>query len=826
MPIQTEVEKDYGRTESKASADSEEDDLPTDMSFHSIRKIFGSGLRSLSHIGAATHQEPLLPSHIFMLIIVIGIPNLIVITTFGSMFNGLDNYNKVAHRSTQGDGLITMSFFLACICFIFDWWHMAKCPKFTFAAMVIGMFYGGAVCKGRKYPWAPMLVTLLWMPAGIGLIRKQWCDHVKRRKFYGAVAGVTCYSAIMVGLLWAYYVYAEPTHGWNQETKDALAAQASDVYANVYKERPIAYGVECGPNANQTMLDLLPNDEKADISAACSQAATVWFLSWTCPAIVIGCDMIISVFCRLTGPIGKKGDVSSLQKVLTKFVLLVAFCLAGLYGTATISSNSLRLGSTLMAFFMAALALLCLWVAGEVDYQELKEAASHNPLMQQLVKLVHNEWVHSMAVGALFFPFCAFIFLNCLTQRARKMRNLPGVSKDKLTPMGRKVIDQLMTWNWTNICLKILILSELFFMLQIGVSKATYIFLSWLNTELTDTPLAVVCILVFLIGSTMFLLPPVPGLPVYIFAGILLGAKGTQTDGIGFSGGVIIASFLSLITKLCACVGQYAIGYFLGKSIKVQQLIGVDKVPTRAIEKILKSRGLKKGKVALLVGGPDWPTSVTCGIIGVNIPQMLLGTIPVLTLLVPCILAGACMGKVTPGEDSVWNLAASASTIAAAVVNMASAGYAVYTITMTISQHGDELAKPRKEHEAVAALTAKEAASVECYQEVINWSNLYPLWKIFLVVITAGSYFSNVAFVVFAERCFRTFALSSKITDSYEDNGLRDPETGNASAMNIIIAPYGYGALFIFFMSSFFHFIFLKYMARKTKKLLKSRGIK
>merc|ERR1719327_2619027 len=205
-------------------------------------------------------------------------------------------------------------------------------------------------------------------------------------------------------------------------------------------------------------------------------------------------------------------------------------------------------------------------------------------------------------------------------------------------------------------------------MLQIGVSKATYIFLSWLNTELTDTPLAVVCILVFLIGSTMFLLPPVPGLPVYIFAGILLGAKGTQTPAVGFWGGIAIASFLSLFTKLCACVGQYMIGYFLGRSVKVQQLIGVDKVPTRAIEKVLKSRGLNPGKVALLVGGPDWPTSVTCGIIGVNIPQMLLGTLPVGTLLIPCVLAGACLGRVTPGKDDVWSMMANGWSMFAVMV--------------------------------------------------------------------------------------------------------------------------------------------------------------
>ena len=39
------------------------------------------------------------------------------------------------------------------------------------------------------------------------------------------------------------------------------------------------------------------------------------------------------------------------------------------------------------------------------------------------------------------------------------------------------------------------------------------------------------------------------------------------------------------------------------------RFVGVDKVPTRAMEQILKQNGLKIDKVAILVAGPDWPTS-------------------------------------------------------------------------------------------------------------------------------------------------------------------------------------------------------------------------
>ena len=57
----------------------------------------------------------------------------------------------------------------------------------------------------------------------------------------------------------------------------------------------------------------------------------------------------------------------------------------------------------------------------------------------------------------------------------------------------------------------------------------------------------------------------------------------------------------------------------------VQRFVAVDKVPTRAMEMILNQRGFALAKVCILVAGPDFPTSVLCGILRMNIPQMLLG---------------------------------------------------------------------------------------------------------------------------------------------------------------------------------------------------------
>merc|ERR1712205_191271 len=127
--------------------------------------------------------------------------------------------------------------------------------------------------------------------------------------------------------------------------------------------------------------------------------------------------------------------------------------------------------------------------------------------------------------------------------------------------------------------------------MQVGVAKMTSVFLSWLNGALMGTNFFLVCLIVMGVGYVMFLLPPVPGVPVYVFIGIVVSAQGANTPGVGFWGGVGIAAGIAFVLKLLACCGQYAIGYLAGRSVGVQQLIGVDTVPTRAVEAILKTDG-------------------------------------------------------------------------------------------------------------------------------------------------------------------------------------------------------------------------------------------
>lgn len=85
-----------------------------------------------------------------------------------------------------------------------------------------------------------------------------------------------------------------------------------------------------------------------------------------------------------------------------------------------------------------------------------------------------------------------------------------------------------------------------------------------------------------------------------------------------------------------------------GKSVAIRQMVGVNTDAIRAMRVVLSEPGFRPSKVYILVGGPDWPVSVLCGILGLDLMPILIGTIPVIALVVPTALTGsfAFMGSI------------------------------------------------------------------------------------------------------------------------------------------------------------------------------------
>ena len=114
---------------------------------------------------------------------------------------------------------------------------------------------------------------------------------------------------------------------------------------------------------------------------------------------------------------------------------------------------------------------------------------------------------------------------------------------------------------------------------QVVVAKFTTLLLSWLITECSGMGLYPVTGIIIAIGLFLFLLPPVPGVPIYLTGGILLVASGryhTQPFALGIWGSVVYTGFVSLAIKLFACtLQQKCIGGFLAGKAWIRQLVGV-----------------------------------------------------------------------------------------------------------------------------------------------------------------------------------------------------------------------------------------------------------
>jgi len=786
--------------------------------------VVGPGTASASSVMSHAGGEDIQPLQAVLVFAAVAAPNVLLVVCLSSVGFGMDLFTAFADRtfSMMGDACISGAALLAMILVVNDWWFWNRFVRVATGSIPLVGFVLGSLLKVRKYPWGPIIVVISSMPVLLGVLRIKICKKVKNRSFYKLISISASLCAVLVGIAWIAYMMLDDMV-WTNEAQYRLIAKSQPVYDNAYSARALQYDADCGPDKD---LSQYASADVTKIKKACSQAGSVWLLVYMCPLLTAVCDVILATFCYATGVAGSMNTASDIQSFLSRFMLVICFLLSGMYATATMSATSIRLGSTVLGFFLAAIILELAWVYIELDLKLVAEAANKSKLVRQMQKFWKSEWVKAGTLGAAAIPLLVFIVFNRLQQQLRILRGGADDPNERFTPAARTMVRQLASWKWTSILLKLCLLAELFFTMQVGVSKATYVFLSWLNFDvLYDESLTTVVMLVYVIGMSMFLLPPVPGLPVYVFAGILIAEKARHTEGVGFWLGVLIACVLGLFTKLCACTGQYMIGYFLGKSVKVQQLIGVDQEFTRAIEEVLKRKGLDRGKVAVLVGGPDWPTSVTCGIVGVNIPQMLLGTLPVVVLLAPCVVAGASLARVSPGEEGMWSMTANGAVAISAVVNMSSFAYAFYTVGQVIQDKGEELAKPREEHRAVAELTRKETAIREAYASASDWNHLSPCAKSVILTMTVSMVVANMAFTSMGESCFRPFAVSSRIQDPYENDGLNDGSGGDV--LNIIIDPtgdpkgIGSPMLMLFAFGCCMHISFEWFMGRKAKALHK-----
>jgi hypothetical protein len=376
--------------------------------------------------------------------------------------------------------------------------------------------------------------------------------------------------------------------------------------------------------------------------------------------------------------------------------------------------------------------------------------------------------------------------------------------------------------NWTEIIVCALWLGVGLVMMQVGIARVVTLFLSWLNATLAPLPIPLILFIFICVGICMFMIPVIPGVPVYLSGGIII--TGATMESLGFWNGVMLSTFVCYGLKLIAVVLQQGvIGGGMRQSAKVRQLVGVNSLTIRAIKYILEQPGmLKIDKVAILCGGPDWPTSVLTGILDLKVLNMLVGSAPVYFVIAPTCFSAAMLLK-TEGEYA----ALGAIIVAVAgVMQIGASLVAVFYITKTIDANKEELeAYPIDEE--VAALDKQALEDADNKYEAINWQTGFLDLKVslrdcgfhdltfsFAVLCLFGAFYQTkmllcVSLVLMSLSCYIFFLegencfFAFELTDSIE-------EDLNGSALNMV-KPLGWVGMGLFTVACvFFKLFFMK----------------
>jgi len=697
-------------------------------------------------------------------------------------------------------------------------------------ACAAGLCIGTAmVILADTYAYGPICFFIVLFPTYLLFIYEIFLTHIMSARVFMGVIPKPLFA--ISALLFASWLV------WTAAFDENAAPAAGSLQKMLYSE-----AIGCKAQKEY--------EEMSDDYEECTQA----FLMWVFPAA-----MALSILAYgMMGWYLDDDAEHSLPKNLGSaviFLLFLAWCSTSISIGAT--GITVAFGMIVIALLFAVIIMVIGTYGVEGLNQEAEARGFAKEMEIRYGGLA--DWFKGFMVISMWPLMLFYFFISFVNQSVRKLNlnfSYPLGEDDKrlwLTKVTTKQIEKAKNWEWTSVLYKGMVICELSMVLSVIVSRFTQVLLSqlievcrtvfidnsncadwssqtwekWVNetdkTELygktytdsskaekqwlkgtdifrtCDTPVVgmlVVTIIVMCVGLFLFLLPPVPGVPIYLTGGIILIATGTVYDnfpgegnlfdkttyqedyaeGSGFlsiAESILWCFVMSLSLKLFACTcQQMGFGKMMKQSVKIRQMVGINTHMIRTMKIILRRPGLDVAKVAILVGGPDWPTSVLCGIMGLDLLPVLFGTIPVSVLIFPTILAGTFVyiGSLQFENDSgqmefsfPWAKTFTAVMLTvAAGVQTGSMFVAAYYLEKAVNESGDELeAMPFDEQVERADALAKSRR--RRYQEVRSWVRLPTAGRVLLiaqvVLMTICGYLS----IVFPSMCFRDFEVTNRV---------------------------------------------------------------
>eukprot|EP00927_Polykrikos_kofoidii_P015816 TRINITY_DN17082_c0_g1_i2.p1 TRINITY_DN17082_c0_g1~~TRINITY_DN17082_c0_g1_i2.p1 ORF type:complete len:1023 (-),score=166.88 TRINITY_DN17082_c0_g1_i2:186-3254(-) len=466
-------------------------------------------------------------------------------------------------------------------------------------------------------------------------------------------------------------------------------------------------------------------------------------------------------------------------EVLSLIVKIICTAFVVMAGLAYVCASVLFAGSEITGMILGVTGVLFLsflsavYVTFRRVYDELEHSISSAPMLQGLISLAKSDIMQAVATVLLLPAVPLVLFMSVLNQGRRRIAGMQ-VDEEKstsyLTPRVQQAVRAVLAWDLVSV-LRYVHLGCLGFLVFYVCPVFFKVFCSWLIQVLQPVPFVYLLIFIFILGVFLFLLPPVPGAIIYVFGGTITPDRCPDKWG-GFWAGAFINIVVCWVVKLVAsAIQQKGIGEALGKNVNIRATVGVHQRSMRCIEKVMKAPGVSLGKIAICVGGPDWPVSVLAGILRVPIAQTTLATMPIIFFVAPFALFGTFLSKVSPttGDGTVDEQSASWKTWADLMLMVATllslllyAGIA-WAIQRVLDDDFEELSVPLEEN---IELHWRDHIGEEfAKMSKIDWESIPVFLRIVMLTSAAIHAFVVHAFIWFLKNLVGTPEVSTPFAD-------------------------------------------------------------
>eukprot|EP00592_Proboscia_alata_P006543 CAMPEP_0194358230 /NCGR_PEP_ID=MMETSP0174-20130528/5511_1 /TAXON_ID=216777 /ORGANISM="Proboscia alata, Strain PI-D3" /LENGTH=679 /DNA_ID=CAMNT_0039128489 /DNA_START=37 /DNA_END=2073 /DNA_ORIENTATION=+ len=583
--------------------------------------------------------------------------------------------------------------------YLFDF-EFAKTPILSglFAVTILLLTAVAMIMSGGAWPLCVYTITVPVLMLGVKFL---FFRHIPtlayvRSKYVIFILVGSLTLALFIA--WVVSSVVDPTdHGnmWDADTRvmysDKLGCHP--VYDGLTECMNVENGLPCFFNENKTAVQFSGecHTRCIEVYENCTNA----FILWISPGFAALSLIVLGLIAKFIKP-PKDFFNHHVMGVMNfvAFFLFIFWIYASFAGAGNGFTGDLVAFGMSMVFGVGVIMTAVLWkdIANNESEQLIEDVMEHHK--------AHLDLIKGFSVLALSPLIILFLAVSILHQIVRKItypcRGRSLEHKGYLSQEASEFVEDFKSWNHSQVLTYSVYCGIGYIGFAVLASKFTTLFLSWLIGYTSTMDIFAVTGIVVGVGMMMFMLPPVPGLPIYLTSGIVLVSVGTESFGI--YGAITYACFVSWALKLFACaVQQCVIGGLLGGSISVKQAVAINSDAVRAMRLVLSEPGITSGKVAILVGGPDWPVSVLCGILGLKLLPILVGTLPVIAIIAPTVLSGSFSymssietdndGLKYPWAGTVGTVVTTATAAVMFVFTISAAG----TITTTLETRKDEL---------------------------------------------------------------------------------------------------------------------------------------